>query len=115
MLFGLPLGAMLMDEAVLLEIIPMTLIGIGMAMIIGSTIESFVKLTVKHFALTWVGIITAIVIFSRLMIVGFNRMEVAFHTRAVAIYIVFPLLAVAVMVLGYLLRDKNEKGGCHVV
>lgn len=109
MLFGLPLGAMLMDEAVLLEIIPMTLIGIGMAMIIGSTIESFVKLPVKHFALTWVGIITAIVIFSRLMIVGFNRMEVAFHTRTVAIYIVFPLLAVAVMVLGYLLRDNNEK------
>ena len=115
MLFGLPLGAMLMDEAVLLEIIPMALIGVGVAMIIGSTIESFVKLPAKHFALTWVGIITAIVVFSKLMIVGFNRMEVAFRTRTVAIYIVFPLLAVGVMVLGYFLRDKNEKGGCHVV
>lgn len=115
MLFGLPLGAMLMDEAVLLEIIPMALIGVGMSMIIGSTIESFMKLPVKHYALTWVGIITAIVVSSKLMIVGFNRMEVAFHTRTVAIYIVFPLLAVAVMVLGYLLREKNEKGGCHVV
>jgi hypothetical protein len=115
MLFGLPLGAMLMDEAVLLEIIPMALIGEGMAMIIGATIESFVKVPVKHYALTYVGIIAAIVVFSKLMIVGFNRMEVAFHTRTVAIYIVFPLLAVAVMVLGYLLRDKNEKGGFHVV
>lgn len=115
MLFGLPLGAMLMDEAVLLEIIPMALIGEGMAMIIGATIETFVKLPVKHYALFWVGIIAAIVVFSKLMIVGFNRMEVAFHTRTVAIYIVFPLLAVGVMVLGYLLRDKNEKGGCHVV
>ena len=115
MLFGMPLGALLMDEAVLLEIIPMTLIGVGMAMIIGSTIESFAKLPVKHYALTWVGIITAIVVLSKLMIIGFNRMEVAFHTRTVAIYIVFPLLAVGVMVLGYLLRDKNEKGGCHVV
>ena len=114
MLFGLPLGAMLMDEAVLLEIIPMALIGEGMAMIIGATIETFVKLPVKHYALFWVGIIAAIVVFSKLMIVGFNRMEVAFHTRTVAIYIVFPLLAVAVMVLGYLLREKNEKGGCHV-
>ena len=115
MLFGMPLGALLMDEAVLLEIIPMTLIGVGMAMIIGSTIESFAKLPVKHYALTWVGIITAIVVLSKLMIIGFNRMEVAFHTRTVAIYIVFPLLAVGVMVLGYLLRDKNEKGGCYVV
>lgn len=115
MLFGMPLGALLMDEAVLLEIIPMTLIGVGMAMIIGSTIESFVKLPAKHYALTWVGIITAIVVLSKLMIIVFNRMEVAFHTRTVAIYIVFPLLAVGVMVLGYLLRDKNEKGGCYVV
>ena len=115
LLFGMPLGALLMDEAVLLEIIPMTLIGVGMAMIIGSTIESFVKLPAKHYALTWVGIITAVVVLSKLMIIGFNRMEVAFHTRTVAIYIVFPLLAVGVMVLGYLLRDKNEKGGCYVV
>lgn len=115
MLFGLPLGALLMDESVLLEIIPMSLIGVGMAIIIGSSIESFVKLPVKHYTLTWVGIITAIIVLSKLMIIGFNRMEVAFHTRTVAIYIVFPLLAVGVMVLGYLLRDKNEKGGCHVV
>ena len=115
MLFGMPLGALLMDEAVLLEIIPMTLIGVGMAMIIGTTIESFVKLPAKHYVLTWVVIITAIVVLSKMMIIGFNRMEAAFHTRTVAIYIVFPLLAVGVMALGCLLRDKNEKGGCYVV
>lgn len=108
LLLGLPLGAMMMDEGVLFDIIPMILIGMGVAMIIRSTMESFVMMPVKMYTLSWVGIVSGIIVISKLMFIVFNRIEAVLHTRSVAAYIVYPLMAFALMVLGWLIMERNK-------
>ena len=108
LLLGLPLGAMMMDEGVLFDIIPMILIGMGVAMIIRSTMESFVMMPVKMYTLSWVGIVSGIIVISKLMFIVFNRIEAVLHTRSVAAYIVYPLMAIALMVLGWLIMERNK-------
>lgn len=110
LLLGLPLGAMMMDEGFLFDIIPMVFIGIGMAMIIKPTVEAFITLPVKMYSLTWVGIITVVILICKLVLIMFNRMEVALHTRSVAEYIIYPLVTIALIIMGYqsVSQDKNQ-------
>ena len=110
LLLGLPLGAMMMEEGFLFDIIPMVFIGIGMAMIIKPTMEAFITLPVKMYSLTWVGIITVVILICKLVLIMFNRMEVALHTRSVAEYIIYPLVTIALIIMGYqsVSQDKNQ-------
>lgn len=107
MLFGLPLGALFMEE-ILVEIIPMFLIGLGLAMITSSTIEYIITIPLKLYSLSWVGIVSVICLFIKLSLVAFNRIEAYFATRTIAIYIIYPLRALTIMVLGYLFARKEE-------
>ena len=112
LLFGLPLGVMFIDE-ILIEFIPMIMIGVGLAMIVGPTLGAVVKIPIRRYTLAWVGIVSAIIILSRVLFVVFNRMSVAFNTRTVTLYIVYPLLALSLMVLGYLFNEKKKKDVEH--
>ena len=112
MLFGLPLGVMFMD-VILIEFIPMTMIGIGLAMTAGQTLGAVVKIPIRTYALAWVCIVSATIILCKLMFVAFNRMAVAFNTRTVALYVVYPMLALSLMVLGYLYNEKKKKDAKH--
>lgn len=112
LLFGLPLGVLFGDE-ILIVSIPMIMIGLGLAMIVSSTLKSVVRIPIEKYSLTWVGIVSAIIILNKLLFVVFNRMAVAFNTRAVALFIVYPLLALSLMALGYLFNEKNQKNVKH--
>lgn len=112
LLFGLPLWVLFGDE-ILIEFIPMIMIGVGLAMIIGQTLVTVVKIPIQRYALSWVCIVSAIIILCKLIFVVFNRMAVAFNTRAVALFIAYPLLALLLMVLGYLFNEKKKKDFEH--
>lgn len=108
LLFALPLCALFFDER-LFDLMPAILMGAGLAMIVSPTIGSVVRIPVRMYALTWVGIAACIKVSCNLMFRVFNSMEHAFNTTTIAVYIIYPLLVIALMVLGNYLSSQQKR------
>ena len=107
LLIGLPLAAALINF-ILLDIIAQTIVGIGAALIVSSTVGEVVKIPAKLFSTAWVIIGLAVIFGSKLMIVAFNRLELVVHSKAVAVFIIYPLIALGLVIMSYRFMERNK-------
>lgn len=105
LLFGLPFVPLLLEYK-LLGFIPQVAIGVGLAMVLGTLMDNFVMVPTKHYATTWVGIVTIIVIISKLLIGVFNRVALLCNGMSINMYILFPMIALSVIIMSYFLQKR---------
>lgn len=108
LLFSMPLCALLFDYLIFVLVLAI-LMGIGFAMVAVPTIERVIQIPVKMYAMIWVGIAAAIKVTCNLMFRVFQRIELAFNTTTIALYIIYPLLIVILIVLGYYISSQKTK------
>lgn len=108
LLFALPLVPLLLEYKFVV-FIPQAAIGVGLAMILGPLMDDFIMVPTKHYAMTWVGIVMFIVMVSRLLIVVFNRMALICKGMSVNMYILYPLIALSLVIMCFFLRRRKQK------
>lgn len=109
LLIGLPLAAALINYT-LLDIIAQAIVGTGAALIISSTVGELVKIPAKMFSTVWVLVGMSVIFGSKAITVVFNRLEVIVHSKAIGVFMFYPLVALALVIMSYRLmkRDKTE-------
>ena len=108
LLVGLPLATLSVD-VIIIDAIPQILIGVSASLLFYSTADYIIRLQTKHHAMMCVGVTVLIIILSRLMIFIFNQLEYLIHTKAVALYIIYPLMALTLMVLSHQYQEEKEE------
>ena len=105
---GLPLILATLD-AFYVNLVPEAIVGMGLAMILGPVLTPFLKVPTKYYATVWVGTVVLIVVLGKLLVVLLNRIEAAFNTVSMAFYCIFPLLALLLLLLGYLVTREGKR------
>lgn len=110
LMIGLPLIPPTLD-AFYVNLVPEAIVGIGLALVLGPALSPIVKVSTKYYAMVWVGTAVIVVILEKLFVIALNRMDAAIHSMSMAFYCIFPLLALILLLLGYLLSREGKGVG----
>lgn len=110
LLVGYPLVPACLD-VLAVELLPQAILGTGLALVLGPALVPLLKAPVRAYATTWVGAAVLVAVLGKGFEVLLNRVEAAFHSTSMALYCVYPLAALLMLLLGYLLsRERKGEG-----
>lgn len=102
-LLGIPLAAFLKD-VYFIHLLPQILIGLGVAMILSQMIEDVLNVPSRH-ALIWAGMAITIGMMVLGLLFCMDRLRLLFKTMFINIYIIFPIIALVLVLLCYFRKE----------
>lgn len=105
---GIPLATITLN-ILWVRLVPQVIIGLGMAMIVSRWIDAIIHVKSRHYAMLWVGLVVLVCISSKLLTVCFNHLQLFCRTMAVNLYITYPLLAFALLIMNLYIKKPTNK------
>lgn len=106
-LLGIPLAAILKD-IFFVDFLPQLLIGLGVAMILSQVIEDVLNVPSRHYALIWAGMTISIGMTVPGLLFCLDRLRLIIKTMSINIYIIFPIMALVLVLLCYFRKEGVE-------
>ena len=107
LLVGFPLAAAIGEESLLI-LVPQIMNGFALSLIVSSTLPNVINIPCKWYSMTWVGITLAIIVLSYIMRKVLFNMADGLNTTSIAVYIIYPLIALVLIILSLWRRPPSE-------
>lgn len=98
LLVGFPLAAAIGEESLLI-LVPQIMNGFALSLIVSSTLPNVINIPFRWYSMTWVGITLAIIVLSYIMRKVLFNMANVLNTTSIAVYIIYPLIALVLIIL----------------
>ena len=107
LLVGFPLAAAIGEESLLI-LVPQIMNGFALSLIVSSTLENVINIPFRWYSMTWVGITLAIMVLSYILRKALFSMADGLNTTSIAVYIIYPLIALVLIILSLWRRPPSE-------